>query len=391
MTEQQARAAATALAEAVHGVRALAARLDPPARVAVPAGPRAALLAALAERLGVPLAVGPAAPDGESGVFERIIGERLGPALGRSELDDLPAGPDEITRIADRVAAASFDRFRTDHDAVAPDGARLPVYTAGDPDAPAVLIASACGMPAELCSRWLELLGTDYRIVTWETRGLFVDEPDFDKLEWDTEAQAEDVFAVMDHLGIRSAHLLGFCGGSVIALAAARRSPERIDSLSLWHGAYELGPQSPKLDHHRNIQALMAMAAEDRATATAVHAVFLGTMLGGTPPDLAHLVLYPFATPELFYRYCRVNGAITDIDVNPLLVGVDHPTLVVTSEDDTTANPLGSAEVARRLPNATLSVEPTGDHISLFKLGGRLGELALDFLREHPGGRAAPR
>ncbi|MFF9062928.1 alpha/beta fold hydrolase [Streptomyces sp. NPDC014882] len=391
MTEHEARAAATALAEAVRGLRALAVRLDPPARVAVPAGPRAGLLAALAERLGVPLAVGPAVPDGENGVFERIIGERLGPALGRSELDGFPAGPAGITEIADRVAAASFDRFRTALDAVAPDGARLPVYTAGDPAAPAVLIASACGMPAELCSRWLELLGGEYRIVTWETRGLFTDEPDFDTLGWDTGAQAGDVFAVMDHLGIRTAHLLGFCGGSVVALAAARRSPERIDSLSLWHGAYELGPDSPKLDHHRNIQALMAMAAEDRDAAAAVHAVFLGTMLGGTPPDLAHLVLYPFATSELFYRYCRLNGAITDIDVNPLLAGVDHPTLVVTSEDDTTANPLGSAEVARRLPNATLSVEPTGDHISLFKLGGRLGELALGFLREHPGGQAAPR
>ncbi|GAA2730111.1 alpha/beta hydrolase [Streptomyces nogalater] len=391
MTEHQARAAAAVLAEGLRDLRTLAARLDPPARVTVPAGPRAELLAALADRLGVPLAIGPAAPDGDSGVFERIIGERLGPALGRPGLDGLADDPTEITGIADRVTAASFDRFRTPLDAVAPDGARLPVYTAGDPAAPAVLIASACGMPAELCSRWLELLGDEYRVVTWETRGLFTDEPDFDKLAWDTEAQAGDIFTVMDHLGIRTAHLLGFCGGSVIALAAAGRGPERIDSLSLWHGAYELGPGSPKLDHHRNIQALMAMAAEDRETAAAVHAVFLGTMLGSTPPDLAHLVLYPFATPELFFRYCRLNGAITDIDVNPLLAGVDHPTLVVTSEDDTTANPLGSAEVARRLPNATLSVEPTGDHISLFKLGGRLGELARGFLREHPGGRAASR
>ncbi|MFD0395909.1 alpha/beta fold hydrolase [Streptomyces nogalater] len=245
-------------------------------------------------------------------------------------------------------------------------------------------------MPAELCSRWLELLGDEYRVVTWETRGLFTDEPDFDKLAWDTEAQAGDIFTVMDHLGIRTAHLLGFCGGSVIALAAAGRGPERIDSLSLWHGAYELGPGSPKLDHHRNIQALMAMAAEDRETAAAVHAVFLGTMLGSTPPDLAHLVLYP-SPPRTVLPLLPVERRDHRHRRQPLLAGVDHPTLVVTSEDDTTANPLGSAEVARRLPNATLSVEPTGDHISLFKLGGRLGELARGFLREHPGGRAASR
>ncbi|MFC9289624.1 hypothetical protein, partial [Streptomyces sp. NPDC057052] len=63
MTEHEARTAATALAETVRGLRALAVRLDPPARVAAPAGPRAELLAALAGRLGVPLAIGPAAPD----------------------------------------------------------------------------------------------------------------------------------------------------------------------------------------------------------------------------------------------------------------------------------------------------------------------------------------
>ncbi|MFD0395908.1 hypothetical protein ACFQ3Z_42905 [Streptomyces nogalater] len=78
MTEHQARAAAAVLAEGLRDLRTLAARLDPPARVTVPAGPRAELLAALADRLGVPLAIGPAAPDGDSGVFERIIGERLG-------------------------------------------------------------------------------------------------------------------------------------------------------------------------------------------------------------------------------------------------------------------------------------------------------------------------
>ncbi|WP_329213076.1 alpha/beta hydrolase [Streptomyces sp. NBC_01485] len=398
MLNHEVRTAVALLAEAVRGVRPLAAGLGGPVRVPVPAAPPAAedpltpaeLLDLLSGRLRVALSPAPQAPHEGLGVFEHVIGQRLEPALGRPELAGLAAGDRaEAAGIADLVAARSFDRFRAPADAVAADGARLPVYTAGDPAAPPVLLASACGMPAELCDTWLQSLGREHYAVTWETRGLFGEVRDFDRLGWDTQAQSDDVFAVMDHLGLPSAQLLGFCGGSVVGLHAAGRRPERIGSLSLWHGAYELGAASPKLDHHRNIQALMAMAAESRESAAAVHQVFLQTMLGSTPPDLAHLVLYPFATAELFYRYCRLNGAITDIDVTPLLAGVRQRTLVVTSEDDTTANPLGSAEVARRLTNATLQVEPHGDHISLFKMGGRLGDLALSFLRDVPTGAGA--
>ncbi|WP_415949104.1 alpha/beta fold hydrolase [Streptomyces sp. KLOTTS4A1] len=392
MLSDEAGRAVTELARAMLSLRPLARALGSGARLTTGLGPgaeaasAAAVLDAVAAELDVPGLDFTAAGDtADEGVFERVMAEHLDlparlAALGPITAKDRPAAVAEARKAAARVAAESFGRHRRPTDAVSFDGARLPVYEAGEPGRPAVVLASACGMPAELCEPWIELLSRDHHVVTWESRGLFGGAEDFDSLGQDTAAQAADVFAVMDHCGIESAHVMGFCGGSVIALAAAGARPERVSSLSLWHGAYELGEDCPKADHHRNMQALMAMAAGDRDTAASVQSVFVQTMISSLPPGMAHLVLYPYATPELFYRYCRVNGPITDIDVRGMLAGVTQPALVVTSEDDSTADPAGSRWVAERLPEAELRVEPTGDHISLFTMGGAVGALAVDFL-----------
>ncbi|MEU8891948.1 alpha/beta hydrolase [Streptomyces sp. NPDC048442] len=392
MLSDEARRAVTDVARAMLSVRPLAqargavSRLPTGLEPGESAACAEAVLTAVAAELEVPgLEFGPRGDGAEQSVFELVMAEHLDLAarlvvLGPLTAGDLAAAVAEARKVAAKVAAESFGRHRRPTDAVSADGARLQVYEAGEPGRPAVVLASACGMPAELCEPWIELLARDHHVLTWESRGLFGAVTQFDTLGHDTAVQAADVFAVMDHCGVERAHVMGFCGGSVIALAAAAARPERVTSLSLWHGAYELGGDCPKADHHRNMQALMEMAAGDRDTAAGVQSVFVQTMLAGLPPGTAHLVLYPYATPELFYRYCRVNGPITDIDVRGMLAGVRQPVLVVTSEDDSTADPAGSRWVADRLPGAELRVEPHGDHMSLFTMSGAVGALAVDFL-----------
>lgn len=381
--------AVAGLAEAVLSLRPLVDVLDPPVRIVLPVSPGrhgrlgpAEVLATVAERAGAGgLELCPGLPERELRVFERVARDRLAP-LNWPALAQVPGhARDELCRITDKVVTSSFDRYRTRPDVRAPDGVPLRVYAAGSRQEPAVVIVTACGMPAKLCERWVRALSQDHLVITWESRGLFGEVEDFDALSYDAVTQAGDLIAALDRYRVPRAHVMGFCTGSVIALAAAAASPDRVGSVSLWHGAYELGPDGPKTGHHRHMQALMAMAARSREAARSAHSVFCQSMLGRTPPDTAHLVLYPYATPELLYRYCRVNGTITDTDVTGFLPAVSQPALVVTSEDDDTADPRASEAVAARLPDATLQVEPHGDHISLFKAGHRLEQLAARFIR----------
>jgi pimeloyl-ACP methyl ester carboxylesterase len=381
MLDHSMSRAVAAVARAVLEVGPLAESMEPPLPVAGPSRAEP-VLRRIAGRVGAPwFSVVPPAAVAELDPIARVVSDRLdlrtyGEVLATVPVDDLTV----VDREVDDTVAVDFMSFCRTVLVCGDGGIRLRAYTAGDPSAPAVVIAPACGMPARLAENWVRALATDRYVVLWESRGLFLDFDDFDA-PTGVEAQAGDLFAVMDQLGVGSAHVAGLCGGAVVALAAARRHPERVTSLSLWHGDFDLGPDTPKTDHQRNLQALMAMATRTRVNASAIHMTLSNAMVDGVRPELAHLVLYPYVTAERLFRYCQLNGAIMGTDVSAWLPGTRQPTLVVTSTDDSTAHPDASRLVASALPDARLEVLPHGDHISLFEwppegLFARLRELS---------------
>lgn len=319
-------------------------------------------------------------------VSRRLAGEWDAAALGVVPKEALP----DVDAIVDGVVSASFIGRCLESPLRSADGARLRVYGSGAPGARAIVLVSACGMPAALCERWMAALAP-HRVVTWETRGLFdaSSGAEFDAIAHDVDAQARDLLAVMDHAGVRSAHVMGFCGGAVVALVAAALDAQRIDSLSLWHGDYELGARCPQTAHQANIRALLRIAAASRPSAASVREVFCQSVRQrpdsgpvGARPELAHVLLYPFTTAELLFRYARLNGAIMDRDVSDLLASIVQPALVVTSDDDETAHPAGSRWVAARLRHARLHVTQHGNHISAFDAPGSAVELVEGFIAE---------
>ncbi|MEV7425364.1 MULTISPECIES: alpha/beta fold hydrolase [unclassified Streptomyces] len=250
------------------------------------------------------------------------------------------------------------------------DGVPLLVYAAGERHRPVVVIATACGMPVELTDPWIRALAADSFVVTWETRGIFAESAlsptEFDALGHDVAAQAGDLCAVLDHFKVERAHAMGFCGGAVIALRAAADQPGRLSSLSLWNGDFAL-PGHATTDHQRNLKAVMEMAARDRTTAAELLALLRQLVAGQVPPELADLVLYPYADAERFHRYCRLNGAIMAADLAALLPGIDVPALVVTAVTDTTTHPDGSRGAARLLSGSELCEAGQGSHLAVFE------------------------
>lgn len=263
------------------------------------------------------------------------------------------------------------------------DGVPLRCWAAGPEDRPAVAIVSACGMPVGMTAGWMAALSSSYRVVTWESRGLFAadDGTGIGELGgWSLDVQAGDLLAVLDGFGIPWAHALGLCGGAAIALAAAARS-NRITSMSLWHGDYELRGEAPKTAHQQDVESLLAMVSRGQRQAAGMYRLMRRpATLEGLPQGIAHYLIHPYATPELIYRYGLLNGAIMSADCRPLLTTA-QPTLVVTSETDTTAHPAGSKLVAARLPRAELRTMASGDHLTAFDAGTDLIDLARAFLR----------
>lgn len=364
------------LAEAAVALRPLAGALGRPLRIAAPAG-AAALLGAVAAGAGLPpFVVDPDVAD----PFDRVATDHL----NRHGLGD-PTGLDLATveAVAAAVASRSFDALYDVREVPSPDGGIVRAYAAGSPDAPPLLIAAAVGMPARLCEGWLRELSDVRYVVLWESRGLFPAPADGDTSQdgaLDLAAQARDLFAVMDGFGIEQADVMGLCGGAVIALAAANQAPDRVRSLSLWHGDYDLGPEIPQTLFQRNLKAFLAMGGKSRTAAAGVLAAVARSNFSSAPAELAHLVLYPYTSVEALFRYCRLNAATMTADIAALLPAVTQPTLVVTSETDSTAHPAGSHHVADRLPDARLFVGDHGDHVNAFGAPPQLVAVARDFL-----------
>ena len=291
--------------------------------------------------------------------FEQVISTQL--ALSAEYWANLEVpltAVSSIDKIIDQVLEHSLKYHFKCAEILSFDGATLRAYAGGGVhEGKTVVLVTACGMPVELSERWLHYLAQYYYVISWESRCLFGEMGNFDLVAHDVVAQAKDLFTVMDYFGVDCSHVMGLCGGAVIALTAASLQPERISSLSLWHGDYELGSNCPKTRHQKDLQILMSMAGNSRSQAASLQKLFAKTsILANIRADLAHLILYPYGSGELLFRYGKLNGNIMTTDIQLTLNHILQPTLVVTSEDDTTAHPQGSLFVANKLPNAIFHI-----------------------------------
>src|SRR3712207_1567825 len=107
----------------------------------------------------------------------------------------------------------------------------LEVWTEQVGAGPDVLLIGGAGDTVESWQFQLDGLADRYRITAFDTRGAgrtrMPDEP------VTVPVLADDAAAVLDALGVRSAHVAGFSGGSVVAQELALRRPDLVRSLVL--------------------------------------------------------------------------------------------------------------------------------------------------------------
>jgi pimeloyl-ACP methyl ester carboxylesterase len=350
-----------------------------PAPIGIPAdmfnaaacGPIEALFAAAGMRAPRRIAAG-AAQDALEQVAVRALAAAGHPAAGEGSPASALAA----------ACARGLGGAGMRHIVGAPDGVPLSTVRAGlSHESHPVLLIGAPGMPLELVEGWLCGLGAARPVASWETRGMFGSHlTRVERLAIDD--QVGDAAAILDDARWDDAHVVGICGGAMLALAFAARHATRVRTLTLWFGDLDLGPAAPKTEHQRNLQALMEMVVSGQVSAQALRDVLVGFMARLSDADLAPLALYPFANAPLLEQYCRMNHPIMSTDCRPYLDRIVAPCLVGYGEDDTTTHPEGSRTLATLL-RAELAAIPGAAHFDSMR--GHQAHLTrvLSFQRSH--------
>jgi pimeloyl-ACP methyl ester carboxylesterase len=105
-----------------------------------------------------------------------------------------------------------------------------------------VVLAHGLLMDREMFAPQVAALAGRHRVVTWDERGHGLTEATPDEFTyWDS---AEDLRALLDHLGIERAVIGGMSQGGFISLRFALRHPERVIGLILLNT--QAGPEDPE-------------------------------------------------------------------------------------------------------------------------------------------------
>lgn len=209
--------------------------------------------------------------------------------------------------------------------------------------------------------RTVETLSRQFRVITFDNRG--VGETDMpEAASYPTSQMADDAAAVLEHLGIRRAHVVGHSMGGTIAMELAIRHPKRVRSLSLC-GTWAQG-DGRFLHTIRGWMALWGrLDLETRFRHLVMPWLYTPGFLadrGQVDETVKRVLTYPFPTkPEAIERQGRGifdwNGTRLR-EIKKLRV----PTLVLVGRDDNLTVPAFSRALTSLIPRSQLNLIPGG-------------------------------
>lgn len=255
------------------------------------------------------------------------------------------------------------------------DGVPVDAYCCtGSGKRQAILIVTAFGMPVDFWLKFINLAGKTYDIYTWETRYLPCNSP-LEGTDISPNRHVRDAVEILDHFGIERAHVLGWCTGAKLALKMARRHSERVCSLTLLSGGYNIdGPGLKTPYENRLTDTLLEVTGGLDVAELYYDLIYNGdssdeesdqrtrSILHATNADYVQYTSLPFRSPENIYRYARlISSFYEDRDIG-WLKEIKSPTLLITSKDDINTHPAASRYVANNIDGAICIEIDEGDH-----------------------------
>jgi len=164
----------------------------------------------------------------------------------------------------------------------------------------ALVLAYGIGGNADMWDVNRDALAAHHRLVLWEPRGHARSDSPEDPARYSFQRWVLDLKAVLDHLGIRSAHLGGLSLGAGIATRFALRFPSRVRSLVVTNSSSAVGlPLS--------VENLVMRARSIEITLTKGMDAMAEFAMAANPNLSERLAIEPSAKAEFYEEYRRLS------------------------------------------------------------------------------------
>ena len=237
--------------------------------------------------------------------------------------------------------------------------AGLYVETHGPADGEAVILSAGLGGSGAYWLPQVEALARRYRVILYDHRGTARSDRKLPPGH-SVEQMADDVIAVLDGLGIASAHMVGHALGGHIGLALALKAPERLKSLVAVNGWARLEAHTARCFETR--LSLLRDSGKDAFIKATPLFLYPAAWMAARPKRLAEEEKHQrMAFPGVETTEARID-AVRAFDIQDRLGEIKTPVLSLAAEDDLLSPWTAAEALARGLPNGTFALMPRGGH-----------------------------
>ncbi|MCU1586649.1 MAG: alpha/beta hydrolase [Frankiales bacterium] len=233
-----------------------------------------------------------------------------------------------------------------------PTGATVGLTDSGG-EGPVVVCSHGLLMNHAMFAPQVEALRDAYRVVTWDERGHGEAEHEGTWTYWDS---ADDLIAILDHLGVDTAVLVGMSQGGYLSLRAALRYPDRVRALVLLDT--QAGTEDPVLLPEYTV---MSDAWAERGPDPVTMGYVADAILG---PDADQEAWKERWVSMPWHRAPQVMHPLVErADISDRLAQIQAPALVIHGELDAAISLDRAEALAAGLPGAQpLVVVPGAGH-----------------------------
>lgn len=256
------------------------------------------------------------------------------------------------------------------------DGARLAYYEAGDRGAPAVVFLHAFPLHRAMWASQCEAVARTHRAIALDLRGFGESAPGTERLTMDRAA--DDVVALLDHLGIARATIVGLSMGGYVAFALQRRHRARVGALVLADTRAAADTEDGRVKRAE----LIALARAEGSGAIADKQVvgLLGATTRAENTALVERVRATIAQTPVEAIIAGAEALRDRPDATPQLATIDVPTLLLCGEEDAVTRASEMRTVAAAIPAAQLEILPRAGHLSNLEQPGTFNAALVAFL-----------